>query len=558
MSGRRWAALILGIVVIAAAVTVHALPELVRRLAVARLEAITQRPASIERVDLDLLRGRATVHGFRLAEREGSAPFVDFQRLDVRVRLPWLLVGHLWLRQVVLTDSTVHVLRLPTGDFNFSDLIRQSGSGGRALDVTVDRFALLGGTVTLEDRALPEPRTWVSEQISIEAHDLSTRRDDGRAIGRSVTGGAPVSVEVRNLRLYPIRLHATVAVENLDLAPAQVYVPPDAPFVLERGRASTSITVALDAREGIRVDATGRLDDVTLVSRDGGQRLARVPTLTTDLAGFTFREGADLRLERLALDGTVSVRDPRVTTRTVFRDSTVRARVTDLTWPATTPGHVDISTTIPGGGTLAVTGAIQPPPAASRLRLRLAGLDLAPWTQFLPVRGRVTGVAEADLRMNEPLAAGIPARLQGSIAVTRLALADDRRQVLGARRVEASGIEVHWPSRVVVERVLLTGPRATVERDRTGAFPVTDLVGGSGSSPTSPGSAAAAANGPTRAADGIVIDLGELAVRDGAIAWRDEAVSPVARLDVSSVNGSVTGVGWPVRGPAAVRLSLRP
>jgi hypothetical protein len=557
MSARRWLALVLGLLVSSVAVTLYLLPELIRHVAIARIHALTQRPVSIDHVDLNFLTGRATIRGFRLAERDGHTPFADFKRLDLRLRLSSLLFGHLWLNELVLTDSTVRVVRLPTGGFNISDLIQSSGTTRRVFDVTVDHFAVLGGTVALEDRALPEPRTWTSEQINIEAHNVSTRRDDGRAVGRSVTAGAPVAVEVKDLRLYPIRLQATVTVEGLDLTPARVYFPPDAPAILDRGRASTSVTVTLDAREGIRADARGRLEDVAVVRRDGGEPLALVPKLTTQVSGFAFREGGDLRLAQLAVEGTISVRDPRAKPGAPFRSSAVRADVADLTWPATTPGRLDVLASIPGGGTLRLTGTVQPPSAPSQLRLRLANLDLAPWSQFLPVAARVTGHAEADLRIDEPLTAGIPARVQGSIAVHAVGVADARQELLGARRIEASGLEVHWPSRVVVHRVLVTGPRGIIERDRAGAFPVKNLVGRPVSlSPSSPSANTAQTGSSRRAAPGV--EVGEIVVRNGAMVWRDETLSPAARLDFSSISGTVTGIGWPLPGPAGIRIALRP
>lgn len=557
MSARRWLASIVGVVLIAAATTPYVLPELARRIAIAKIQTLTQRPVSIDRVDLNLLTGRGAVHGFRLAERDGRTPFADFRRLDFRLHLPSLVLGHLWLRDLVLTDSTVRVVRLPTGLFNLSDLIQRSESNGRPLDVTVDHFSLRGGTVTLEDRALPESRTWTSEQITIEASNVSTRRNDGRALARSVTAGAPVSVEMTGLRLYPIHLRATVTVEGLDITPAQIYFQPDAAVVIQGGRVSTSIAVSLDAREGLRADGTARLEDVAVMSRDGTQPVVLVPSLTTNVGGFAFQEGAGLRLAQLAVEGRLRVRDPRMTHGTAFQPSTLRATIADLTWPATTPGRLDVVMSVPGGGMLALTGAIQPPPAASELRLRLANLDLAPWTQFIPVAARVSGLAEADLRMHEPLAAGVPARVQGSIAVKRLALADGGRDLLGARRVEANGLVVHWPSRVVVDRVVLTGPRGTIDRDRTGAFPLKDLLArpGSSSAPTVP----AIRDSPRPAAAvAFAVDVGAIVVRDGAIAWRDERVSPAARLEVSRITGQVTGIGWPLRGPAGLSIALRP
>ncbi len=168
--------------------------------------------------------------------------------------------------------------------------------------MTVDHFALSGGTITLEDRALAEPRTWASEQITIEARNVSTRRNDGTAVGRSLVVGAPVSLEVKNLRLYPIHLQATVNVEGADLTPLQVYVPPGAPILIAQGRASTTLALTLDAREGLRADATGRLEDLVLLRPEGGDPLAVVPRLTAEIAGFGFRDG-HLQLARLAVDG---------------------------------------------------------------------------------------------------------------------------------------------------------------------------------------------------------------------------------------------------------------
>ena len=80
----------------------------------------------------------------------------------------------------------------------------------------------------------------------------------------SVTGGAPVSVRMERLRLYPIDLQATVTIDGLDLALGRLYLPPDAPVIPERGRASTSVSLSLDAQEGLRIDATTRLEDVRL------------------------------------------------------------------------------------------------------------------------------------------------------------------------------------------------------------------------------------------------------------------------------------------------------
>ena len=553
----RWLLLVVVVFLVAVAAVVYTLPEIVRRVAIARVHALTGRPVAIDRVDVALLRGRVTVHGFRITEPDGRTPFADFQKLDLDLKLTSLLTGHVWIREMALTDSTVRVVRQAANVFNVSDLTGgRSEGGGRALDITVDHFVLNGGTVLLEDRALPQPRTWASERITIDARNISTRRNDGRAVGSAVTAGALTTVDVKNLRLAPIHVDAILAVQGLDLTVAQIYLPPDR-FRVDRGRANMSITATVDARDGIRADATGQFTDVAVLRPDGSETLAGVPQLTTRVTGFAFRDGA-LRLGMLALDGSVKVRDPLAKRGDRMQLAGIRGNVAELSWPATGPGRVDIASTVQGGGQLALTGTVDAPPAPSHLRLRLANFDLTPWAQLVPIAGRLSGVAEGDLRIDEPLAAGIPARIQGSIAVRRLGVADGSRQVLGADRIEASGLEVQWPTRLAVARVLVNGPRGIVERDRAGEFPLRDLL-----RPTAPARATAPATSRAETktaapAAPLVVDVGEIAIRNGAVAWHDAAVTPPARLEVSSLTARVTGVGWPLRGPARVQIGARP
>ncbi|HEV8441769.1 MAG TPA: DUF748 domain-containing protein [Methylomirabilota bacterium] len=557
----RWIVLISGVVLIAVAGAFYALPGLVRHVAIARIHAMTGRPVSIDAVDVRLLSGRVTVHRLRVGERGGGEPaFAGFERLDLRLQLPSLLLGRVWIRELVLHQPTVRVVRFPD-EFNFSDLIRNTGATSGTFDITVDRFALAGGTVTFEDRALPEWRTWTSENIQIEARNVSTRRDDGTATGSSVTAGAPASIDVQHLRLYPIQLQAVVAVKGLDLSLARLYLPASAPFTLDRGRMSSTLKVAMDARGGIRADLTGDFEDVAVVKPGEREPAARVPKLTAQLSDLTFRDGS-FRLARFEVNGSASVRDP-TKTGAPFQHSTVRASIADLTWPVTTPGRLDVLTSIPGGGTLALTGTVRPPPEPSQLRLRLANLNLSPWAASLPVSAGVDGFAEADLSIDEPLAAGVPAHIQGSVAVNRLGLSDGKQKLLGAERVQATGIEVDWPKRVTVKRLLLSGPRATVERDKDGAYPLLGLLKQPAPRST-PAKAPASTVGaqPSGAAPTIPIalgaEVGEIAVRDGALAWRDKTLAPPVALDFARIDASVTGGGWPLRGPLGVRAALRP
>ena len=628
---RPWLLAVLIVAVAAGAATWYWLPEVVRRVAVARIEALTGRPVSLARVDLALWFGRITLHEFRLYERPGihgaaasataasvaatgprevagtprggagdAPPTAEFERLDVRIRLPWLLLGRVRIADIALTNSTVRVVRLPGGDFNISDLFRGESSTSEPLDLHVGRLAVRGGRVLLEDRALPEPRTWASEQLEIDAQDLSTRAGGGTASARSVTAGARVGMDLRQIRLYPIHLEGTVTTDGLDLSLAGIYVPPSSGFAIPQGRLTSTVTVALDARDGLRADVTSRVQDAVLTQARDGEVLAAVPELTSRVRDFAFRADA-LRVGELSVEGTMNVRDPTAGPKAPLKSSRVRARLDDVTWPATTAGRLDLESSIPGGGALAVAGTLRPPPEATQLRARVTDLNLAPWAHLLPIRARVTGFGQADLRIDEPLAAGVPARIQGSVAVTRVAVADERRQHVTAQRIEASGLTLDWPRQLAVERVVLTGPRAIVERDPSGRVSVADLAeprrggapapdartpaGAAGRrtpdapvgmripgvtavspdarptpdaraadrSPAGARPAAPAARGPA-----LTVAVGEIAVRGGAVAWRDATVAPAAALDASGVNATIKGAGWPLTGPLDVRADLRP
>lgn len=550
---RYWLALTLGVLATAVAATPLVLPQLLRAVAIARVEAITGRRASIDGVDIDALSGRLAIRGFRLAERGGRGPFADVERLDLRLHLPSLLRGHLWIHEVVVRNSTVRVVRFRTDEFNFSDLVRSSGAAQKPLDVTVDRFVLAEGTVTLEDRSLPEWRTWTSRDITIDARNLSTRRGDGTAVASSVTAGSPVSVNVEQLRLYPIHLQAAVTIEALDLTLAQLYLPADAPIVIQRGRVYASVKVALDARDGVQIDAAGRFEDVAVARAGEREALALVPSATVRLASLGLL-GDELRLGQAEVAGSGAILDARVTPPARFDIMHVRATVADLTWPVRGPARLDLAASMANGGTLSASGALRQPPNASELRVRLAKVDLAPYARYLPPAAKVRGVAEGDVTLVGALSPGAVARARGSVAVTGLSVADARRPLVKADRVEATGFQIQWPSRLTVERVMVSRPWATVERDRAGGLPLVALLGSVGPRETVPIDVGLPPPSPPPP---LAVEVREIKVRGGALTWRDHTATPPTEVALSDVEATVRQAAWPPRGVTGVRTAFR-
>lgn len=541
------------------AVALPAFPELARQVAIRRLQAMTGRTVSLERVDLALLAGRASVHGLRVLDRDGASTLAELPRVDIALRYAPLLTGHVWLRELTLRQPTVRVVRTGPAEFNISDMVRRSGAGpGRPLDVTVDRFTLVEGTTILEDRVLQPVRTWTSERVAIEARNLSTRRDDGTATGSSITAGAPVSVTVTALRLYPIHLRAEVDVQGLDVSLVRLYVPASAPVTIERGRASTRVAVRLDAREGLHVDGEARIADAVLVRPGTAEPLVTSPALAVAVADVALGTGA-LRVGRLQLGGRATVFDRRAAPVRRYDLDPVRAAISDLTWPVRMPARIEIVSAVPGGGRLDVRGDVRARspcpapagegtdpcpdgrPASARVKIRLTGTELGAWSQFVPVRARVTGTAAADLTVDAELDRRIVARATGTASVSRLAVVDAGRRLASAERIAVSGVAWEYPFRVTLERVEVRRPAAVVERDASGqltllAAVATDPPAGTPDRPAEGGDRPTPA---PRASPTWDIRVAQVRVRDGSIDWRDAAVAPPASLRVTELQATV-------------------
>src|SRR5262245_62649340 len=99
MRSHRRLILFLGITLIAVTGAIYGSPELLRRVAVARLQAITHRPVTIDSVRFNLAQQGLTVRGLRIAEPGGGGVFADVGQLELQLRLASLLGGHLWIRE---------------------------------------------------------------------------------------------------------------------------------------------------------------------------------------------------------------------------------------------------------------------------------------------------------------------------------------------------------------------------------------------------------------------------------------------------------------------------
>ncbi len=245
-----------GLVVLGGAV-LWALPEIVRRVAVAQIPKRTGRAATIEGVELNLFTGRLAVKKFRLADRGGTEPFAEFERLDARISLPALLRSHIRLLEVALAAPSIRVVRTAPAEFNFSDLTEPSKEPEKPAPapsrwtITVERLRISRGTVRADDRGVTPAAEWLIQDLGVEADGLTTRTGalPGRLTVHAKINEAVLDVSADPLRFEPSRIRAKLNLASFEMRHLNpyVYIPLGTPYLPKGGRLSLALTALVES-----------------------------------------------------------------------------------------------------------------------------------------------------------------------------------------------------------------------------------------------------------------------------------------------------------------------
>jgi len=269
---RRWRILLLAaatLFVVAAGVFLWQLPEIVRRVAVARIPELTGRAVSIDDIDLNLFTGRVALKGFRMAEREGSDAFIKFDRLDARLFLPSIVLLDIRLSSVSLTGLEARLIRTAPDTFNFSDIIERlpkpdpNAKPGR-LSVTLDHVALARSKVTIADHAVTPAADWSLQSLDAEASGFSTdtRHAPAEASVRLKSGEASVEFQKIRFKLQPFATSASIKVAGFDATRLKPYIV-DPEVTLGAAVVSAALDVSVK-RDGPKLAEAWAAGDITV------------------------------------------------------------------------------------------------------------------------------------------------------------------------------------------------------------------------------------------------------------------------------------------------------
>ncbi len=519
--GRR-GLVILAIVVVAGGAFLWALPELIRRQAVAQIPKLTGRAASIEDIDLNLFTRRLVVRNFRLAERDPAKAFVEFERLEARWSWLSLLAAHIRLTDVRLVTPVVRLTRTGPREFNFSDLLHlippadpKAKATPSRLKLSVDHLGLVLGSIVIRDEGVSPPLDFRIQGLTIEAGGLTTRagRPAGHLALQSKVGGSPFELSSDEIRLAPGAVALGVTIKDFDLTQVLPYVPPAIPAGPYAGRLGLHLRLGLDrGPEGVtRAVVTGdvTLTDLALIRRGGPAPFMAVPRLSLRLKEL------DLLARRIVVSD-LEIEGLRVE---ALRD---KSGAIDLLKLAEAPP--------------AQTAPAAPPAAADG------------------PAGPAVGIVLERLLLSKSTAAFVDEAASPPTTVA-----------LGIDAVELAGIDLAWPTRATVARLGVRRPVLLVERGRDDAITLLTLFtpkpapGDAAPKPAPPPAPAPAVMQGGAKGKGLLdtmrLELGEIRVEDGSARFLDHSTKPAFSEDFSRLELTVAGLSN--RAGQRAKLSLK-
>jgi hypothetical protein len=392
------------------------------------------------------------------------------ERLEARFSPRDLVRGHLRLTEVTLEAPTLRIVRTGPDAFNVSDLLAGGPAGGSPLAVTLERLALRGGALTLEDRTLAPPRVWRVDALTLDARDVSTRAaaPPGVLTLSAVAAGSPVSVWVTGVRLDPLRLHATVIAREIDASLAALYLPPGSPLTPARGRLDLTATVAQDGAAGARIALDAVFGGIEL--RRPGQDTAYLtaPAVRVTVEDLRVRDGA-VALGRLAVDGgTVMLEDARLGPVRRWRADGIALEARNLSSARGAPPGAGSLRAVVAGSPLSVWAAnLRLAPLELHATVIVRGVDFALLRLYLPPDLPVQperGVVNASVRVDHDAARGTRLGFDAELAGVEL-----RRPAhfVTAPSVRVTAEDIAFAEGALrVGRAAVGGERLTLE-DRT-------------------------------------------------------------------------------------------
>jgi Domain of Unknown Function (DUF748) len=322
---------------------------------------------------------------------------------------------------------------------------------------------------------------------------------------------------------------------------------------------------------GVRIADLTLTEPSTVIERnaDGSLNLAALarrraieavpPSGSTPAAAADSAPAVTVGVTRLAVvRGRARVAD--AITRGRLEVTAIEVSAEDVAWPSRGPARVRLSADL-GGGRVDASGTLELEPRRAELAVTARKVDLITLQSWLPIVGQVRGTGEADVKLAialEPFSVV----LTGSLGVGDLAFLEGSKPLITVKRIDATGLDVAYPTKVAIDRLRVNTPWAEIARNRQGELSLRALFRRRPDAPppAAPPAASVGASTPDAAAaagplPGMQLSLREAIFENGGARIVDDSVEPAARFDIAGSSLQLRNVSWPARGTAAVRMN---
>lgn len=299
------------------------LPEVVRRVAVNRLQSALTVPVGIGDVDINLFTGRATIESLIIG-RDDPRPIVSLPAMAVGFSRSGLLRGQINLQTIVLRNPQLILERLGADSYNILRAVRfpenseETATGGAAF--TMDRVEIHGGEIVFIDNTQDPDYRVTFSSLNLVAGPVSTLPDanvtptDFTAGFRIADGSIKLAGSTSALK-EPFEMELTAEIANVKLQVFGIYLPYGGRLNLEKSLLNGQARYVLAYSDGKTskhyLNGMLKIGGIGLLT-DPGSR----PVL--QLAGLEARDIHLDLLENKAQIGALAVMEPHLL---VKRDS---------------------------------------------------------------------------------------------------------------------------------------------------------------------------------------------------------------------------------------------
>jgi len=578
---RRALAWAVGVLAAVAIVGFFVLPLALRPVLEDKLSAALDRKVTIAKLETNPFALSATLRDVSVADRGQAPPLLTLGELYVNAELASLFRWAPVVSALKVTRPALHLVRNADKSYNVSDLVDRALAGppGPAPRFSVSNIELIDGRIDFDDR--PEHRQHQVTQLGLGIPFISSLPSQTEIRVQpsfaAQVNGRPVAItgETRPFKdTHETVLHFDLG--NLPLPTYIDYLPVALPVKVQSGVIGGNVDMSFIGRGNdppqLTLEGALKLADLAASERSGA-KLLRVPSLDVRIDRFDVfgssadvrsivADGAELELRRDARGelnlaalfpdtppkkgetpfrfragsikvehATLRLSDASVTPNFASTLSDVSLAIDKLASTGGEKADVAFSFASDTGAKMSSHGTLSLAPVRAEGRLEMTGFHLAKLFPYYASalnlvvdEGTLDGATE--VRYDGGSGALMLTSLDATASNLEMRLPDEKDPLWRVPALVVHGGSVDVTKRAIrFESLEGRGAVATIRRDARGAFNFGLLIR------TPERGAEQTASGP-----GWRVEAGKVALSDFAGTFRDETVSPPARIALSKVS----------------------